>query len=80
MENIRTKIAENGSITIPADYLKAMGLHDGDEIIIRLENDGLHIFTPQQAIKHAQELVRRYVPEDQSLVDELIADRRLEDS
>jgi len=79
MKDTRAKIAEEGSITIPADYLQALGLHVGDEIIIRLEDDGLHIFTPQQAIKHAQELVKRYIPQDVSLADELLKERRLEE-
>lgn len=78
MKEIRAKLADGGRISIPAEYRKALGLHTGDEIIIRLENNELHILTPLQAIKHAQELVRRYVPRNVSLVDELIAERRLE--
>lgn len=79
MEDSRSKVAEDGSITIPADYLQSLRLHIGDEIIIRLEDDGLHIFTPQQTIKHAQELVKQYIPRDISLVDELLKERRLEE-
>ncbi|MGB8343874.1 MAG: AbrB/MazE/SpoVT family DNA-binding domain-containing protein [Ktedonobacteraceae bacterium] len=79
MENIRAKITEDGNIRIPADYLQALGLHVGNEIIIRLEDDGLHIFTPQQAIKHAQKLVKQYIPRDISLADELLKERRLEE-
>ena len=33
--------------------------------------------TPRQAIKQAQALVRGHVPEGHSLVDELIAERRI---
>lgn len=78
MKEIRAKLAEGGRISIPVEYRKALGLQVGDEIIIRLENNELHILTPLQAIKHAQELVRRYIPRNVSLVDELIAERRLE--
>jgi hypothetical protein len=38
----------------------------------------LRLFTPRQAIEHAQELLRPYLPQGRSLSDELIAERRLE--
>jgi len=69
---------EGGLIAIPAEYLQALGLQIGDEVILRLEVGVLRIFTPEQAIKHAQELLRRYLPEGRSLSDELIAERRTE--
>jgi hypothetical protein len=56
-----------------------LGLEVGDTVIIRLEDGEVHIFTPQQAIKKAQELVSKYLPEGRSLSDELINERRLVD-
>ncbi len=79
MEPVKTTITEGGKIAIPAEYLQALGLHTGDEVILSLENGEVRIFTQQQAIKRAQELIRRYIPEDGSLADELIAERRLEE-
>jgi AbrB family looped-hinge helix DNA binding protein len=79
MNEIRTKLAEGGRIVIPAEYRQALDLHVGDEVILRLENGTLRIFTPDRAIKYAQELLRPYLPEGRSLSDELIAERRLED-
>jgi hypothetical protein len=38
----------------------------------------LRVLTPQEAIRRAQVLVRKYVPEGRLLSDELIADRREE--
>jgi hypothetical protein len=38
----------------------------------------MRIFTLQKAMQHAQELVRRSIPQGRSLADELIAERRLE--
>ena len=78
MPQVRTKLTEEGLITIPAEYLQALGLQIGDEVILRLEDGEIHISTPQQAIKNAQDLLRRYLPEGRSLSDELIAERRLE--
>jgi AbrB family looped-hinge helix DNA binding protein len=78
MLDIRAKLAEGGRIVIPVEYRQALGLHVGDEVILRLENGEVRIFTPQQAIKRAQELVRRYVPEERSLSDELLEERKME--
>ncbi len=77
-EHVRTKIGEGGRIVIPAEYRQALGLQVGDEVILRLEGRELRIFTLNQAIKRAQELVSRSIPEERSLADELIAERRRE--
>ncbi len=78
MPRTRTKVAEGGRIVIPAEFRRALGLDVGDEVILDLEEGQLTVLTPQQAVKRAQELVRRYVPEGRRLVDELIEERRAE--
>ncbi len=78
MIDVRTKLAEGGRIVIPVEYRQALGLHVGDEVILHLEDGEVRIFTPQQAIKRAQELVRRYVPEERLLSDELLDERKME--
>lgn len=74
----RTKLTEGGRIVIPAEYRQALGVQIGDEVILLLEDGEVRIFTPEQAIKHAQEIVRRFIPEGRLLSDELIAERRME--
>jgi antitoxin PrlF len=78
MQEFKVKIAEGGRIVIPAEYRQALGVQVGDEVILRLEDGELRIFTTSQAIKRAQELVSRYIPQGRSLANELIAERRLE--
>lgn len=78
MMEFKTKLTEGGRIVIPAEYRQALGLRVGDELILRLEDGEVRIFTARQAIKRAQELVRHYIPQTRSLADELIADRRKE--
>ena len=75
---MRTKITEDGGIVIPVEYLQALGLQVGDEIILRLQDGVLRILTLHQAIEYAQELLRPYMPEGRSLSEELIEDRRQE--
>ena len=76
MPDVRTRVAEGGRIVLPAEYRRALGVRIGDEVILHLENDEVRILTPQEAIRRAQALVRRSVPQDRSLADELIAERR----
>ena len=76
METMRARIAAGGRIVIPVEYRRALGIQEGDEVILRLQDGEVRILSPQEAIKRAQDLVARYVAADRSLVDELIAERR----
>lgn len=76
--SIRTTVAEGGRVVIPAEYRKALGLQVGDAVILRLEENELRLVTLDQAIARAQAVVRRYVPADRSLSEELLAERRRE--
>ncbi len=78
MSAISTKIAEGGRLVIPAEHRRALGLEIGDEVILRVEGGELRILTRTEAIKRAQEKVRRHVKGSRSLVDELSAERRAE--
>lgn len=75
---MRTKVGEGGRIVIPVEYRKALGVEPGDEVILVLEGEGVRILTRRQAVKRAQMLVRRYVPEGRSLSEELLQERRAE--
>jgi len=79
MHQIKTKVGENGQIVIPPEFLHILGLEVGDTVILRLEEGQMVIFTPRQAIRKAQKLVSEYLPDERSLSDELIAERRLEE-
>ena len=47
-------------------------------MLFELLDGEVRITTRQARMRRAQELVRRYIPEGVSLVDELIAERRAE--
>ena len=76
--DFRIQIGNAGRIVIPADIRTAMNVGDGDTLSARVEDGVLILMSPDTAIRKAQELVRRYIPEGVSLVDELIAERRSE--
>ena len=75
---IRSRVTEGGRIVIPAEFRRELGVEVGDEVRLMMQDGELRVFTLDQAIRRAQELVRRHVPEGTSLVDELIAERRAE--
>jgi len=78
MHEFKTKMGQSGRIVIPTEYRRKLGLEAGDEIILHLDEEGLRLYTPAQAVARAQALVRRYVPEGRSLSEELISERRAE--
>ena len=73
-----TKLGEGGRIVVPSAFRKALGIQTGDDLIMVLENDELRIMSPRRAIARARALVRRYIPNDVRLSDELLEDRRRE--
>lgn len=72
------KMSEGGRVVIPVEVRKAMGLKEGDIVLCELVDGEARLTTKLQRMRKAQELVRKYVPEGVSLVDELIAERRAE--
>jgi AbrB family looped-hinge helix DNA binding protein len=78
MLKIETKLDEGGKITIPDEYRRAIGLETGDTVILVLEKGELRVIPSSEAIKHAQALVRRYIPKERVLSEELIRERRTE--
>jgi AbrB family looped-hinge helix DNA binding protein len=75
---LRVRLNENGRVVIPASVRKMLGMNAGDELILRVEDDELHVTTMQKRLERAQRLVRKYIKPGASLADELIADRRRE--
>jgi len=71
-----TRINENGRVVIPASFRRALGIHPGETVVLRLEDDELRITTLRQRLAKAQQLVRAHVPPTTSLADEISAERR----
>ncbi len=78
MKTFRTRIGAGGRIVIPAHIREALNFNPGDEVVLALSDGELRIFSINQAVHRAQAMVRRYVPEGKSLVQELIQERRKE--
>ena len=78
MDTVAVKLGTGGRVVLPVKFRKAQGVEPGDELIMALDEGQLRIFTIGEAIKRAQGMVRRYIPDDRSLADELIQERRAE--
>lgn len=75
----RAKINQQGRIVIPAECRAAAGIKPGDELLIEAIGEGeLRLRTRRQALREAQEIVARYIPQGRDLVQEFINDRRKE--
>jgi len=72
-----TKIQNGGRIVVPVAFRQAMNLVEGEEVVLRLDDDGLHVHSVRQALARAQKIVAKYAGK-RSLVDELLAERRKE--
>ena len=78
MSSQRARITEGGRLVIPAEFRRKLGLKPGDSVIIDIADGELRVRSLQTAVKRAQALVRRYIPGDAKLSEELILDRRAE--
>jgi antitoxin PrlF len=74
----RGKIVSGGRIQLPVDVRRALSLSDGDTVLIEVVDGEVHLRPVRAAIKRMQEIMRPYIIEGVSVVDELIADRRRE--
>jgi AbrB family looped-hinge helix DNA binding protein len=71
-------MGEGGRVVIPSPLRRALGLKPGDPVVFVLREQEIALLTPRQAVARAQAIVRRHVPADRSLADELIRERRRE--
>jgi hypothetical protein len=71
-------VAVDGSVVVPATAINALSLKQGDPLFVRIADGEIHLLTRRAVTRRVQSLVREFVPEGVSLVDELIEDRRRE--
>ncbi len=69
-------MGQQGRLVIPADVRAALGLAPGDRLHLHLTGQRLVLERQQDAVAELQGLGTK-VPKERSLVDELLAERRL---
>jgi len=74
----KAKITKGGKISIPSIYRKYFNLKDGSEVIFNLKNNEVTISPLSVTLENTRKLINKYHDKNESLVDRLIAERRLE--
>jgi AbrB family looped-hinge helix DNA binding protein len=72
----RTRIGAGGRIVIPQEMREALDVKEGDDVLLEVDESGLHVRSVRRAVLHAQQVVARYVKPGRSLSAELIEERR----
>jgi antitoxin component of MazEF toxin-antitoxin module len=75
---MQVKIQKGGMVVIPLDILKQHDLSKGDTLEIIVKNGEIRLSNWRQRLAAAQELIQHYIPDNISLVDELLKERRRE--
>lgn len=73
---MNTRLGQGGRLVVPAEMRQALGIQEGDELVLVMRDDFFEVMTPARAIRRAQEAVRQHVPAGESLVDDLLRERR----
>ncbi|HZP75692.1 MAG TPA: AbrB/MazE/SpoVT family DNA-binding domain-containing protein [Pseudolabrys sp.] len=74
----RVQLGADGQVALPEVIRDALQLREGETLIATVEDDEIRLMTIPVAVRKAQALIRQYIPEGVSLVDELLEDRRRE--
>lgn len=77
-DSSRLLVGAGGEVKLPEKIMAALGLKAGDALIASLEDSEIRLMTVPTAVRKVQAILRQYVPEGVSLVDELLEDRRRE--
>ena len=79
METYTTRLEKSGRILIPAAVRRQLGLSEGSQVLVKVEEPGaLQVTSRSQALARVREEIRKYIPTGQDLAGELIRDRRVE--
>ena len=79
METYTARLEKSGRILIPAAVRRQLGLSEGSQVIVKVEESGaLQVSSRSQAVAKVREEIRKYIPAGQDLAEELIRDRRAE--
>lgn len=78
MGAIAVKVDSSGRVVIPPDVRTALGIPDGGELLLTVENGGLRASTRPASLRRIRRGLKAYIPPGTSVVDELLAEKRAE--
>ena len=74
----RGKLVSGGRLQLPVEIRRALGLEDGDTVVMIVQDGELRVRPFRDVLSAIQKKMRETIPEGVSLADELIAERRAE--
>lgn len=75
MARERVIVGKGGRLVIPVRMRKAMGIEEGEVMVVRVEEGELIAVPQQTAIAKIQDILKRFKKPDECVVDEFIAER-----
>ena len=72
------KLSREGRVLIPAEVRAELGLGEGTSLNLAVENGEIRLFDQAHALKRARAIARKYKRPGQSVVAELLRERRAE--
>lgn len=79
MGALHSQIEHDGKVKLPPQVMEELELEAGSDIEFRLLNGSVKIMpSVHERVRRVQEKMKKYIRPGRSVVDELIAERRLE--
>ncbi len=72
------RVGPKGRIVVPAPLRREVGLEEGADVVIRADHGRIVVESRADALRRLRAVVREAVPPTLSLVDELLAARRID--
>lgn len=76
MQAHAVKLSREGRVLIPVDVRAELGLSEGSTLSLRVQDGEIRLFDRAQALRRAQQIVAMYKRPGESVVNELISERR----
>jgi bifunctional DNA-binding transcriptional regulator/antitoxin component of YhaV-PrlF toxin-antitoxin module len=77
---IRTKITTGGKVSVPSIYRKQLGLKDGEEVLMDIQEGQLVISSLRASLLKARHLISKYHSQDESLDEKLTSNQNEENN
>lgn len=72
------KLSREGRVLIPAEVRATLGLSIGTHLSLAVQDGEIRLFDRAQALRRARDIARKYKKPGESVVDELLRERRAE--
>ncbi len=72
------QLGQDGSITLPLDIMRALDIGPGEKFSVQVKDGELRLVPARLALEKARALIREFDTGSGSPVDELIAERRMD--